>query len=212
MARPTRAAILAGGRAARLGGRRKHALEIGGRTVLDRIADAVLEYDPAADLCVAGPELPEIAERRPGLRWVREEPPFAGPAAGVAAAMAALEPDEDAVVLLLAGDLPLITAAACAALCAAAGAGAPALAADASGRDQYLCAAWPEPVLRERLDGLGDATGLPVRRLYAGSPEPTRVGLPEEVLADIDAPADLDRVRALIEGRGRPGRPRAARD
>ncbi len=84
--------ILAGGGAARLGGRDKPALPVAGVSMLDRVLAALA----GADLrIVVGPP-------RPGLPadvvTVREDPPGAGPAAATAAALAVIPPAADALI------------------------------------------------------------------------------------------------------------------
>lgn len=94
------AAILAGGRATRLGGARKPLLTVGGARIVDRqlpvlrpLCDEVvlLSGDPA----YAALELRQIPDLRPGL----------GPLAGLEAALAALDAD---AVLLVGGDMPTL--------------------------------------------------------------------------------------------------------
>ncbi|MFL6072349.1 MAG: molybdenum cofactor guanylyltransferase [Mycobacteriales bacterium] len=150
------AVILAGGRGSRLGGVDKPALEVGDRTLLERVLAAVTG---AGRVVVAGPAAP------PPAIVVREEPPGAGPVAALAAAL----PEVTApVVLVLAADLPFLTERHCARLRSALR-GDAAVAVDTGGHDQYLLAAWRTPALRRRLDGLPGYGGLPVRRLYQGA-------------------------------------------
>jgi molybdopterin-guanine dinucleotide biosynthesis protein A len=94
------AVVLMGGRASRLGGIVKGDLGIDGRTLLERAVDAAA---PAGEIVVVG----EAGRSRlpAAVLVVREDPPFGGPAAAVAAGVRALGSDASAV-LLLAGDLP----------------------------------------------------------------------------------------------------------
>lgn len=84
-ARPLDAVLLAGGRATRLGGASKPGLEVGGRTLLDVAIDAARLAD-ARTVVVVGPS----TLAAPGCLVVREEPPFGGPVAAIAAGLAAL--------------------------------------------------------------------------------------------------------------------------
>ncbi|HEY1105238.1 MAG TPA: NTP transferase domain-containing protein [Agromyces sp.] len=95
------AVVLMGGRASRLGGIVKGDLVVDGRTLLERAvaAGAVV----AREVVVVGE--PGRSRLPAGIRVVREEPPFGGPAAAVAAGVQSLTGDASAV-LLLAGDLP----------------------------------------------------------------------------------------------------------
>ncbi|PFG34440.1 molybdenum cofactor guanylyltransferase [Sanguibacter antarcticus] len=103
------AIVLAGGRARRLGGDKPN-VHVGGRRLLDHALEATTG---ARRVVVVGPEdlLPD-ADVAPGgrLSVVREDPPFGGPVAGLAAGLARLaEESADAVpVLLLACDVPLV--------------------------------------------------------------------------------------------------------
>ncbi len=112
------AVILAGGRSTRLGGTPKASLRIGGATLLEITCGAVAGADR---IVVVGPE-PEAGLRRPegpGLfppdfpkvRFVREDPPFAGPAAALATALTLPAgipaPAAARWVMVLACDMPL---------------------------------------------------------------------------------------------------------
>lgn len=70
------AVILAGGQAARLGGADKAGIELGGRSLLDRALDAVVD---AGEVVVVGHQVPT---ERPAT-FVLEDPRHGGPAAGL---------------------------------------------------------------------------------------------------------------------------------
>ena len=100
-------AILAGGRAERLGGATKGLLEMGGRKIIDRqlaVLTAVFEQvflvtnDPAIWSALAT-----------GVRLVPDRSPGAGPLAGIDAALSALPP-EDAAIVCVGGDMPFLEA------------------------------------------------------------------------------------------------------
>ena len=61
--------VPAGGAASRLGGADKPGLDVGGRTLLDRVLDACTE---ARTTVVVGPAR---GTGRAGVRWTREDPP-----------------------------------------------------------------------------------------------------------------------------------------
>ncbi|MCF2526434.1 NTP transferase domain-containing protein [Yinghuangia soli] len=155
------AIVAAGGAARRLGGRDKPALLVGGRTLLDRAVEACAG---AERVVVVGPR------RRTAqpVHWVREDPPGGGPVAALAAGLAAVEAP---VVLVLAADLPFVTASVTDRLLAAlTGGNDPAdgvLLVDADGRDQPLLAAYRTEALRSALAGLGDPHGAALRALLA---------------------------------------------
>ncbi|WP_269303175.1 molybdenum cofactor guanylyltransferase [Aeromicrobium sp. HA] len=97
---PFHAIVLAGGRTSRLGGIDKVMVPVGGRPLL---AHAVAAAAQADRVVVVGPWRRLDLERE--VAWVREDPPFAGPAHAVATGLAALPPDTDGEVLVLAADL-----------------------------------------------------------------------------------------------------------
>ncbi|MBT9254799.1 NTP transferase domain-containing protein [Phycicoccus sp. MAQZ13P-2] len=88
--------VLAGGSSRRFGSD-KLAAPLGGSSVLER---AVAGVPTGWPVVLVGPERPL---RRPGARWVREDPPGGGPLAAVLAGIAACGGE---VVAVLAGDMP----------------------------------------------------------------------------------------------------------
>ena len=101
------AILLAGGRASRMEGTPKPLLDVGGRTLLATAVASVRAAgaDPVTVVApVLDPALP--------VTWVREDPPFGGPAAAVVAALGSWPAaDDPAWTLLLACDLPSAGAA-----------------------------------------------------------------------------------------------------
>jgi len=195
---PYTAVVLAGGKAARLGGQAKPQLLVGGRPILA----AVLEAVPDADRrIVVGPPQPVPPE----VLLVREHPPGGGPVAAVRAGLAEGATD---VVLVLAGDLPFLTEGLVGQLRERLTSDG-VLVVDESGRDQYLLGAWRTPALRAALAAVHGPTSL--RRVLApiavrGRRPDVPVGQPPPWL-DCDTPADLARARALAGEGGRPQRP-----
>lgn len=97
------AILLAGGRGSRVGGAIKPLFDVGGRTLLGATIDAARDAG-AGPVCVVAPVLDSASP----VTWVREDPPFGGPAAAVVAAFEAwagadVDPEW---TLLLACDLP----------------------------------------------------------------------------------------------------------
>ncbi|SDL70929.1 molybdenum cofactor guanylyltransferase [Arthrobacter sp. ok362] len=82
------AIILAGGRSSRLGGVPKSGLIYDGATLLERSLRAA---GAAGRTVVVGPDPGDLPD---GVLTCREEPPFAGPAAAIAAGLAALAVDQ----------------------------------------------------------------------------------------------------------------------
>jgi molybdopterin-guanine dinucleotide biosynthesis protein A len=100
------AAILAGGRGERLGGVNKALIEIGGRTMLDRVAVALVRADPI--LVCGGPNAFPVGLSHPVIPDL--DTPYGGPLAGAAAAVDALAKDPPVWLLTTAGDTPFLPA------------------------------------------------------------------------------------------------------
>lgn len=199
-----RAIILTGGRSTRFGGTHKPTVRVGGQPVLRRIVTALIdageELLAPLDLIVAGSaagvdgiRADLITGSANSLEVVSEDPPFSGPLAGIAAGVSALETDAAATVIVLAGDLPFVTQDALVRLVRASRAHEKVAApVDSEGYPQYLFAAWPEALLRERCAVIGAAANQPVRRLFEGV-DLIEVLLDARTIADIDTPEDLAR-------------------
>lgn len=99
---PWSAVVLAGGRAVRLDGVDKAGLEIGGRTLLTRALDAVVD---AREVVVLGDPVPT---ERP-VTFTRESPRFGGPAAALLTGLDALA-SVPSYVAVIAVDMPRLTA------------------------------------------------------------------------------------------------------
>jgi molybdopterin-guanine dinucleotide biosynthesis protein A len=196
---PYTAVVLAGGKAARLGGQAKPQLLVGGRPILAAVLDAVAD---AERRLVVGPPQPVP----PDVRLVREHPPRGGPVAAVRAGLAHVGTD---VVVVLAGDLPFLTPGLVRQLRERL-TGDGVLVVDDTGRDQYLLGAWRTSALRSAV-AAGPSGPTSLRKLLA--PLAVRRLRPEVVPGapppwlDCDTPADLERARALAAGRERPVRP-----
>jgi molybdopterin-guanine dinucleotide biosynthesis protein A len=185
---PYTAVVLAGGRAARLGGQAKPQLLVGGRTILDAVLAAVTDADRRI---VVGPPQPAPAD----VVQIRERPPGGGPVAALRAGLVEVATE---TVAVLAGDLPFLPAALVTELRTRL-TGDGVLVVDDTGRDQLLLGVWRTAALRT---AVADASGptslrkvlapLAVRRLrppvVPGSPPPWM---------DCDTPADLARAREL---------------
>lgn len=182
------AVVLAGGRAARLGGQPKPQLDVGGRSMLATVVDAARDADPVV---VVGPPQP-VPE---GVVLVREVPAGGGPVPALAAGLAAIGDAE--VVAVLAADLPFLTRDLVTALRERL-VDDGVLVVDDTGRDQLLLGVWRTAALRDAvrdprrhtplravLSGLTVARHRPVA--LPGRPAPW---------TDCDTPADLARARA----------------
>ncbi|MCP2341457.1 NTP transferase domain-containing protein [Actinomadura rupiterrae] len=138
------AVLLAGGLARRLGGANKPALTVGGTPLIVRTARAV---EAAGRLVIVGPRHPAL----PQARYVREDPPGAGPVPALRAGVAEVAAPW---TVLLAADLPFLAPEHVAALVgAAARRGAEgAVFVDDDGRVQWLTGVWRTDALRHALD------------------------------------------------------------
>lgn len=176
------AVILAGGRGSRLGGVRKPEVTVGGRRLLDIALAAAL---PARRVIVVGD-----AEVPSGVPVTREEPPYGGPVAAVAAGLAVLA-DHAPWTLLLAADLPGAEAAVARLLANDVGLDEDGICLlDGDFRLQWLLGCYRTPVLLERLSDRGDPPVTAMHRLLA----PLRlrgVDPAGATVDDIDTDADL---------------------
>jgi molybdopterin-guanine dinucleotide biosynthesis protein A len=184
------AVVLAGGQGRRLGGVSKPAITVGGRRLLDIALDALADADTIVVVgAMMATALPVI--------WTREEPAGGGPVAALAAGIPLVESD---TVVVLAADLPFITAGAVHALVSHKGGAAAAIAVDDDGYDQPLLACYDTALLRAAvpadphgaamrvvLGGLS-AVGLVTRFNLGGDPA---------VTMDCDTAADLTRAQEL---------------
>jgi molybdenum cofactor guanylyltransferase len=171
--------VLAGGRARRMGGVVKPALEVGGQRLLD-VALAALE-GAVVRVVVGDVAVPEGVDR------VVEEPPGGGPVAALAAALPRLR---SAVCVVLAADLPFVTRRHVEQLVVAVE-GAGAVAVDDDHRDQLLLAAYDVAALRAALPA--QVSGASMRGLALGPL--VRVRLDGDPWFDCDEPADLAAAR-----------------
>lgn len=193
------AIIVAGGRATRLGGAVKPLLEVGGVSLL-RLAVNAADDAGCAPIVVAGPDAGDDTR----VTWVREQPAFGGPVAGIVRALDDIDADE---VLVLAADLPRVGEAVPFLLETAALAryGDGLCLADDTGRPQWLTGLYRTPALRDAADGLADrGTGAAVRDLLADL-EIAAVRAPAGVTSDIDTWEDLITARRFADEPDAPG-------
>jgi molybdopterin-guanine dinucleotide biosynthesis protein A len=189
------AIVLAGGAAARLDGADKPGLELGGRTLLERVVAALSD---ARRIAVVGPRRP-LAPATTPVTWCREQPPGGGPVAGLAAGLAHVDAE---VVITLAADLPAIAPAVPVLLAGLAGGGSDCAAlVDVDGRVNYLAAAWRRAALQQAVAALGPPAGASMRSLVAAV---TVVQVPDDGGwgLDCDTWADVDDARRRLDREG----------
>lgn len=191
------AILLAGGRALRMGGVEKPLLEVAGRSLL-ATALAAAEAIDCEPVLVAAPPFEGAVGR---MVWVREAPAFSGPAAGIVAALRALD-QGPAWTLVLACDLPGAVPAA-----ARLRDGLEVLpdkldgrCLSFAGRAQWLCGIYRTSALRHAAALLpANGAGASVRALVGPlALEMLEVGT--ALAADVDTWDDLERARARALG------------
>lgn len=181
--------VLAGGRSSRLDGASKPELFLRGQTLLEHALTA------GAACChqvVVGPPTLTVPV---AVALVREEPPFGGPVAGIAAGLTELDREQctAAWVLVTACDHPAARRAGLA-LFRVAGAyadrsGVELIApVDSTGQVQNLFALYRREALRAALARVEGGRNVSVRRLVAGLATHSPV-LPDGLLDDVDDPA-----------------------
>ena len=194
--------VLAGGHSRRMG-RDKCALELGGRSLLQRAVDA-LEVVCGEVAVVRAPEQPPPASSstRP-LRQLEDELADGGPLAGIAAGLAATEAE---VAIVVACDAPFLQPGLLRLLVGRALEGAPLVVPEHEGRPQLLCSAWRRdalPAVRERLEAgvraVGSMLELPGVALL--QPREWADADPEgRSFVNVNALEDLERALELLDG------------
>lgn len=185
---PARIVVLGGGGSRRLG-HDKLAARLGAATVLDVLLSSLAASHPGAPLMVVGAERPTGTP----VTWRREHPPGGGPVAGVAVAVADLDPG--AVVAVVAGDQPFAAPALAVLLTALGDRPDGAIGVDPSGHDQPLLAVYRVGALQR---GIGvESAGRSVRSVLS-TLTVVRVPLQAKWCLDVDTAADLATVRAHL--------------
>jgi molybdopterin-guanine dinucleotide biosynthesis protein A len=150
---PVAAVLLAGGRAARLGGADKPGITISGRSLLATVAAAAADAG-ASRIIVVGPSRPGLTA--PSVEYTTEQPPGAGPVPALRAGIARVA---EPWLFLLPADLPFLRGAHLRTLLATAEQRqtAGALLLDMQGRKQWLISCWRSEPLTSALTGYGGA-------------------------------------------------------
>jgi len=187
------AAILAGGKARRFGGRDKSALVVDGVPILDR---QLAELGPLTDdVLLVGARADDARTRS-----VRDIVPGSGPLGGLDAALAAARDD---VLILLACDMPFVTSAFLEYLVASA-AGFDAVVPRTDRGYHPLCAVYTRACqarVSERLAGRMLAMRGLVESVQTRVIEPEdveRFGPARRLLANVNTPGEFDELEALL--------------
>jgi molybdenum cofactor guanylyltransferase len=193
------AIVLAGGRADRFGAD-KLGLALDGVSLLDRAIEAVSQV--ADEVLLAGP--PDLARSSPGIRVVADREPFGGPLVGLAGALAQTSGE---LAIVVGGDMPRLVPAVLATMLDRLAADptfdAVILAIGGSARRQVLPLAirvGPASAVAEARLASGERS---LRAFLAGlstlelaEPEWRPFDPAGDTLADVDTPADLDRLHS----------------
>ncbi|MFE4501190.1 NTP transferase domain-containing protein [Rhodococcus sp. NPDC056743] len=191
---PTCALILAGGRGTRMGGVDKPGLVVRGRRLLDIALAATAHLGTTV---VVGPHRDDLDA---GVVQTQESPIGTGPVSALWAGLHVIDLPEDAVVVVLAADLPQISRGVVDALVdtldSESRANLVACAVDENNRTQFLLSAWIFHELRDRIAALREHDGLdnqPMKKLLTQGFSTLQVS----GTADCDTPEDLERARDL---------------
>jgi molybdopterin-guanine dinucleotide biosynthesis protein A len=192
------AAILAGGRATRFGGRDKSALVVDGRPIVDRqVAELSAVVD---DIMIVGARHGARAfQASDRLRLIADIVPGCGPLGGLHAALTAMRGDR---VLAVACDMPYLDAAFAEYLLSLAGDAAVVVPQTDRGYHP-LCAVYTRACLEPVAARLAQRQ-LALRDLYADVPtrivtaaEMSRFGAPSRLLANVNTPDEYAGLDAL---------------
>lgn len=196
------AILLAGGRGLRVDGAVKPLFEVNGSTLLQRAVDAV-RSGGADRVVVAAPVLDEQLD----VVWVREDPPFGGPVAGIVAALPEVDADE---VYVIACDLPTADAAVVL-LSAPLSAGVDGACLD-DGRRQWLIGRYRTASLRAAASALPDRGRDASMRALLGGLAVTSVSVDPAMTHDVDTWDDLTKARGGVMTESRTLPPEALND
>jgi molybdopterin-guanine dinucleotide biosynthesis protein A len=196
------AIVLAGGRGSRVGGAVKPLFEVAGLTLLGAAVDAVRARG-ARRVIVAAPVLDAGLD----ATWVREDPPFGGPVAGIVAALPAVDAGEVFVVAsdlatagpavaLLPDGLPVGIDGACL----------------DDGRRQWLIGRYRTAALRAAASALPDAGRDASMRALLGGLDVMTVPADPALTLDVDTWDDLTKARGGVMTESRTLPPEALND
>ncbi len=200
------AIVLAAGRSTRMGADNKLLAEVGGRTMVRRVAEAALGSGARPVLLVTGNRATEVRAALAGLEiTLVDNPDFAaGLSSSLKAGIGAVPADCDGALLLL-GDMPLVTGAHLDRLVAAfvAGDGAAIIVPTHEGR-RGNPVLWPRAYFEEMLQLEGDAGAKRLIAAHAACVREIDLGA-DAIFADVDTPEALARLRATSCSAARSG-------
>jgi molybdopterin-guanine dinucleotide biosynthesis protein A len=183
------AILLAGGRGSRMGGVHKPLLDVGGMTLLDAAITAAREAECEPIVGVGDPAI-AVSALATAIAWVREEPPFGGPAAAIVAALALIDARH---AYVLACDLPRVGDAV--RLLRDASMTGDGICLNASGQRQWLTGLYRVEALRTAALALPDQGRDSSVRSLLGGLSITSVAASDDLAFDIDTWDDLNEAR-----------------
>ncbi len=198
--------ILAGGEASRYGGHPKGLEPVGGRRIIDRVADALAR---AADDLLLIANLPEAGRWLPGVRHAADVRPGVGSLGGLHAALS----HAPGAVLVVAWDMPFVPAALLQALRTLGEGGYDVAVPESDSRRgvEPMCA-WYAPPCRDAIERAIDRDDRRVIGFFdevrVGRLEAAAVrgfGPPERLFLNVNTPDELQRAQALATGDGQGG-------
>ena len=184
-------------------GRDKCALELGGRSLLQRVVDALEVVCGDVGVVRAPGQAPPAARSTRPLRHIEDELADGGPLAGIAAGLASTDAE---VAIVVACDAPFLQPALLRLLAGRALEGAPLVVPVHEGRPQLLCSAWRRdalPAVRERLEAGERAVGsmLELPGVALLEPREWADADPEgRSFVNVNTLEDLERARELLDG------------
>ena len=191
------AAILAGGQARRFGGRDKSALRVGDLSILERQLSVLRDIADRVVLVAGDPQ--SLQDR--GLEVVADRVPHAGAIGGIYTALSAAHSPH---VLVLACDLPFVSAVFLRYLAGLAGPDYDAVVPRSSDGLQPLCAVYARglaPLIGERIASghlkIADALSA-IRTREVGPAEIAAIDPDEKLFLNVNEPGDLDRALRLL--------------
>jgi molybdenum cofactor cytidylyltransferase len=186
--------LLAAGSSTRMG-RNKLLLDVGGEPMVRRVARRAREAGLEPLLVVVGHEADEVRAALTGVdcRLVPSPEWRLGQSASLSAGVAAVPPDAQAAVVVL-GDMPLVEAEAIRAVVRRWREGGAPLVSCRYGEVPAPPTLYDRSLLGELAGGEGEGRGREVVRRHRD--RTAWVDCPPAALADVDAPEDLERLRA----------------
>ncbi|MBB2976580.1 molybdopterin-guanine dinucleotide biosynthesis protein A [Microbacterium endophyticum] len=197
------AILLAGGRASRLDGATKPLFTRDGHTLLDRAIGAVRGVGCEL-ITVVGPEL--STPERAGIAWVREDPPFTGPAAATVAALATGTMDSEWTLILacdlLRPDVAGVMLAEAVALLPHDTDGV--CLGDSASRPQWMIGAYRTRALVRAASAMPDAGRNASMRALLDDLAIAVIAAPDHVVADVDTWQDVETAHLQLPTREDP--------